>query len=190
MTASTGLTSTCSGLLPVTEHKATGEGEQEEDDCECQFKLLVLVLVGESVGGTIQFLSPVRNVYWDGTYFDCLLRRVTLTFPKTRARYNLNRKYRQHVSSHLTTGDQIRESNPFFFGRNASMSQKESARSLMASWMPAMDCSSSGLRFTDQQLPLHLIRQTLISCFTTSFHCSWEPGQQLQAEGVYGRECT
>lgn len=27
-----------------------------------------------------------------GTYLDCLLRSVTLTFPKTRVRYNLNRE--------------------------------------------------------------------------------------------------
>lgn len=49
--------------------------------------------------------------------------------------------------------------NPFFFGRKASISEKALVLSLMESWISAMASRSSGLNFEDGCFFLHLIME-------------------------------
>lgn len=84
-----------SAFLPVAEEEAAGEGDDEEDDRDHHFKLLIFVFVGKSVRrGEVKAATPrgLEGNRRAGTHLACLLRSVTLTFPKTRLRYNLQRQ--------------------------------------------------------------------------------------------------
>lgn len=93
-------------------------------------------------------------------YFACLFRSVTLTFPRTRVRYNLNRmrnlskatlkSERLSIQTHKT------DLYPFFLGRKASISKNAFVLSLMDSSISAMESSSSGLSFDGGLFSLHL----------------------------------
>lgn len=51
------------------------------------------------------------------------------------------------------------KANPFFFGRNASISQKTLTRSFINSWISVTESSSSWLNLGEGWLSLHLIRK-------------------------------
>jgi len=53
---------------------------------KCQFDMI-----------DVGFIFSVCGLLEGIAYFDCLLRRVTFTFPRTRLRYNLRCETQSHV---------------------------------------------------------------------------------------------
>lgn len=128
---------------PVGQEGITGEGQQQQEHGQTQLEPLILVFVGKSLfqrqwkKQTFTLDLQERCKRWLTCtvicYLDCLLRRVTFTFPRIRRRYSLQHQTLVlQLHSHFTGIDRRFDMGvgfekghyPFFLGRKVSISAK------------------------------------------------------------------